>query len=134
MFKHPNPLDIIRTAEKVSGLELNWYLTDFAQTTNTIDYGVKNIEGNHITLERIGLMPMPIDVTVTYADGKTEDFYIPLQMMRGEKPTTATLIGDWAWAYPSYTFTAKKAVKRVEIDPKNLMADINTENNKKQGF
>ncbi len=131
VFKHPNPLDIIRTAEKVSGLELNWYLTDFAQTTNTIDYGVKSIEGNHVTLERIGLMPMPIDVTVTYTDGKTEDFYIPLQMMRGEKPTTASLIGDWAWAYPTYTFTAKKAVKSVEIDPKNLMADINKENNKK---
>ncbi|MBP0902913.1 M1 family metallopeptidase [Mariniflexile gromovii] len=130
-FKHPKPLDIIRTAEKVSGLELDWYLTDFAQTTNTIDYGVKTIEGNTITLERIGLMPMPIDVTVTYTDGKTEDFYIPLQMMRGEKPTTATLINDWAWAYPTYIFTTKKAVKSVEIDPKNLMADIEKGNNKK---
>ncbi|WP_372754151.1 M1 family metallopeptidase [Mariniflexile sp.] len=130
-FKHPTPNDIIRTAEKVSGLQLNWYLTDFAQTTNTIDYGVKTIEGNSITLERIGLMPMPLDITVTYADGKTEDFYIPLQMMRGEKPTTATLINDWAWAYPTYTFTTKNTVKNVEIDPKNLMADINKGNNKK---
>jgi len=130
-FKHPTPNDIIRTAEKVSGLELDWYLTDFAQTTNTIDYGVKTIEGNTITLERIGLMPIPIDVTVTYTDNSTEDFYIPLQMMRGEKPTTATLIKDWAWAYPTYSFEVSKAVKSVEIDPKNLMADINKENNKK---
>ncbi|WP_308991721.1 M1 family metallopeptidase [Mariniflexile litorale] len=129
-FKHPTPNDIIRTAEKVSGLELDWYLTDFAQTTNTIDYGIKNIEGNNITLERIGLMPMPIDVTVTYTDGKTEDFYIPLQMMRGEKPTKATLIKDWAWAYPTYTFTTKKTVKSVEIDPTNMMADIEKKNNK----
>ena len=131
VFKHPKPLDIIRTAEIVSGLELDWYLTDFAQTTNTIDYAVKSIEGNNVTLERIGLMPMPIDVTVTYTDGNTEDFYIPLQMMRGEKPTTATIIKDWAWAYPTYTFAAKKDVKSVKIDTKNLMADINKENNKK---
>ena len=130
-FKHPTPNDFIRTAEKVSGLELDWYLTDFAQTTNTIDYGVKTISGNTITLERIGLMPMPIDVTVTYTDNSTEDFYIPLQMMRGEKPTTATLIKDWAWAYPTYTFKVSKTVKSVEIDPKNLMADINKVNNKK---
>lgn len=130
-LKHPKPIDIIRSAEKVSGLELNWYLTDFAQTTNTIDYSVKTIEGNSVTLERIGLMPMPIDITVTYTDGNTEDFYIPLQMMRGEKPTTATVVADWAWAYPTYTFTTKKAVKSVEIDPKNLMADINKVNNKK---
>ncbi|CAH8286637.1 peptidase M1-like protein [Mariniflexile fucanivorans] len=130
-FKHPTPNDIIRTAEKVSGLELDWYLTDFAQTTNTIDYAVKTIKENAITLERLGLMPMPIDLTVTYEDNTTEDFYIPLQMMRGEKPTSATLVNDWAWAYPTYTFETKKTVKSVEIDPKNLMADINTDNNKK---
>ena len=128
-FKHPKPLDVIRTAEKVSGLELDWYLTDFGQTTNTIDYGVKSIEGNTVTLERIGLMPMPIDLTITYNDGTTEDFYIPLQMMRGEKPTSATIISDWAWAYPTYSFTTKKPVDKVQIDPKERMADVNKENN-----
>jgi len=128
-FTHPKPLDIIRTAEKVSGLELDWYLTDFGQTTNTIDYGVKSVEGNKVTLERIGLMPMPIDLTITYDDGTTEDLYIPLQMMRGEKPTTATILSDWAWAYPTYTFTASKPVAKVQIDPKEGMADINKENN-----
>jgi len=130
-FKHPKPLDIVRTAERVSGLELDWYLTDFGQTTNTIDYGVKTIEGNKVTLERIGLMPMPIDLKVTYVDGSSEDFYIPLQMMRGEKPTSATIINDWAWAYPTYSFDAKKAVKTVEIDPSGLMADVDSSNNKK---
>ncbi|WP_159018759.1 M1 family metallopeptidase [Algibacter sp. L3A6] len=130
-FKHPKPLDIVRTAERVSGLELDWYLIDFGQTTNTIDYSVKAIEGNNITLERIGLMPMPIDLKVTYVDGTSEDFYIPLQMMRGEKPTTATIVSDWAWAYPTYSFDAKKAVKTVEIDPSGLMADVDSSNNKK---
>ncbi len=130
-FKHPRPIDFIRSAEKVSGLELDWYLIDFAQTTNTIDYAVASINNKEITIERIGLMPMPIDLKVTYIDGSKEYFYIPLQIMRGEKPTKATIIKDWAWAYPTYTFITKKTVKRVEIDPKNLMADINKTNNKK---
>lgn len=129
-FTHPTPNDVIRAAEKVSGLELDWYLMDFAQTTNTIDYAVKSAEGNSITLERIGLMPMPLDITVTYTDGTTEDFYIPLQMMRGEKPTTATIIKDWAWAYPTYTFETAKPVSTVQIDPKNMMADVDRVNNK----
>jgi len=128
-FKHPKPLDIIRTAERLTDLELDWYLTDFAQTTNTIDYAVKSIDGASITLERIGLMPMPIDLTVTYSDGSTEDFYIPLQMMRGEKPTSASIINDWAWAMPTYTFDASKTVKSVEIDASKMMADVNRENN-----
>ncbi|MDO5969126.1 M1 family metallopeptidase [Flavivirga aquimarina] len=130
-FKHPTPNSIIRSAEKVSGLELDWYVTDFAQTTNTIDYSVKNIEEKTITLERIGQMPMPIDLTVTYTDDTTENFYIPLQMMRGEKPTSATLKADWAWAYPTYTFEVGKAVKSVQIDPKEMMADIDKKNNTK---
>ena len=128
-FKHPKPMDIVRTAERVTDLELDWYLIDFAQTTNTIDYGVKSVEGNTVTLERIGAMPMPIDLAVTYEDGTKENFYIPLQMMRGEKPTKATVINDWAWAYPTYTFKANKAVKAIEIDPSQLMADVKRENN-----
>jgi len=128
-FKHPQPLDAIRTAERITDFELDWYFTDFAQTTNTIDYGVNKVEGKTITLERIGLMPMPIDLSVTYTDGTTEDFYIPLQMMRGEKPTSATIISDWAWAMPTYSFDAKKVVKSVEIDASQMMADINRENN-----
>ncbi|MBR9915144.1 MAG: M1 family metallopeptidase [Algicola sp.] len=128
-FKHPKPLDVIRTAERVSGLELDWYLMDFAQTTNIIDYGVTNIDDNKVTLERNGAMPMPIDLVVTYTDGTTEAFYIPLRMMRGEKPTSATVLEDWAWAFPNYTFEVSKSVDSVRIDPNNDMADVNKENN-----
>ena len=128
-FKHPKPFDIIRTAERITDFELDWYFIDFAQTTNTIDYGVKAVEGMSITLERIDLMPMPIDLSVTYTDGSKEDFYIPLQMMRGEKPTSATVLSDWAWARPTYTFETKKAVKSVEIDASQMMADVKRDNN-----
>ena len=130
-FKHPTPNDFIRCAEKVSGLELDWYLTDFGQTTNTIDYGITSIEENEVTLERIGLMPMPLDITVTYTDGTSENFLIPLRMMYGHKPTSATILPDWAWAYPNYTFEVSKPVKSVEIDPKQEMADIDKTNNTK---
>jgi hypothetical protein len=34
---------------------------------------------------------MPLAVTVTYTDGKAEDFYISLQMMQGEKQTQQPL-------------------------------------------
>lgn len=128
-FKHPKPMDVVRTAERVSGLELDWYLIDFGQTTNVIDYGVKDVDGKTVTLERIGNMPMPIDLTITYTDDSTESFYIPLQMMRGEKPTTATIVSDWAWAFPTYSFEASKSIKSVQIDPTRRMADVVKDNN-----
>ena len=79
---------------------------------------------------------MPIDLYVTYEDGSQESFYIPLQMMRGEKdnpyPTfKRTVLKDWAWAYPTYSFeiTNGKKVKNMMIDASLLMADIDMENN-----
>jgi len=128
-FKHPTPNDIKRSMEKVSGIHLDWYLNEWTQTTHTIDYGIKAVEGKKITLERIGKMPMPIDLLVTYKDGSKENFNIPLRIMRGAKPTSATIIEDWGWAYPTYSFTASKDVKSVEIDVEKLMADVNLENN-----
>ncbi|MCF6168819.1 M1 family metallopeptidase [Lutibacter sp.] len=129
-FKHPTPNDIKRVAEKVSGIQLGWFLNEWVETTHTIDYAIAKVENKNITLARVGKMPMPIDVTVTYIDGSHENFNIPLRMMLGKKPTNATILKDWAWAYPTYTFTTSKEIKTVEIDPSQLMADIDRSNNK----
>ena len=129
-FKHPTPNDIKRSMEKVSGLHLDWYLNEWTQTTHTIDYAVKSVEGKTITLERIGQMPMPIDLEVTYEDGTTESFNIAIEMMRGNKPTSATILKDWGWAYPTYSFETSKNVKAVVIDKSGLMADIDLSNNR----
>ena len=128
-FKHPTPNDIKRSMEKVSEIDLGWYLNEWTQTLHTIDYGVKSVNGKTITLERIGKMPMPMDVEVVYQDGTIESFNIPLEMMRGNKPTTSTVLEDWGWAYPTYSFDVSKEVKSIVIDKSGLMADINSENN-----
>ncbi|SDW13823.1 Peptidase family M1 [Lutibacter oricola] len=128
-FTHPTPNDIKRTAEKVSGLHLDWYLNEWIETVNTIDYAVAKVDKNSVKLARVGQMPMPIDVSVTYVDGSSEDFYIPLNLMRGEKPTSATILKDWAWGKPTYSFVTKKEIKTVEIDVSGLMADVDRSNN-----
>ena len=140
-FTHPTPNDIKRSAERVSGANLDWYLTDWTKTTNTIDYGIKAVTENGdkttISLERIGRMPMPIDLLVEYTDGTMESFYIPLRMMNFEKenPTPAikrTVLADWAWAFPTTEFTIEKPkslIKKITIDPSGLMADVKQENN-----
>lgn len=144
-FKHPTPNDIKRTAERVSGAELDWYLNDWTQTTNTIDYGITAVsekaENTMVSLERIGRMPMPIDLDVEYTDGTVESFYIPLRMMYfvKENPSRSvgtaikrTVLNDWTWANPKYEFTilkAKNTIKKITIDPSGLMADIQLKNN-----
>ena len=94
-FTHPLPNDFRRIAEQSSGILLNWYLTDWTQTTNKIDYAIHKVEKSNkksiITLKRIGLMPMPLEVLVKLKDGSEEFYYIPITLMRGEKkrPTYA---------------------------------------------
>lgn len=140
-FKHPNPNDFIRVAEKVSGLELQWYKEYWIYTTKTIDYAIGDINMNgsnaSITLKRLGLMPMPIDVLVTYKDGSQEMHYIPLDLMFGVKPaedTVKTIVDkEWKWVDPQYSFLITKSVadiKSIEIDPSQRMADVNRVNNK----
>jgi hypothetical protein len=139
-FKHPNTNDFIRVMEKASGLELDWYKEYFVHTTHTIDYGIKEVEsengGTIIYLERLGKMPMPLDVVVTRKNGKKEHYYIPLRIMRGEKPTDkkTSIEADWPWTHPTYELSIQckyNKIESIEIDPSMRMADLERENNVK---
>ena len=139
-FKHPVPNDIRRIAERVSGIQLRWYLTDWTQTTNTIDYAISDVisleNTTQINLERKGLMPMPLDILVRYKDGTQEIHYIPITLMRGEKENPYGLPWniekDWSWANPNYSFSVPRKAEEIElitIDPTYYMADLDRENN-----
>ncbi|SCY86221.1 M1 family metallopeptidase [Flavobacterium caeni] len=139
-FKHPTPNDIMRTAERVSGAQLDWYLNEWTQTTHTIDYAVDVKEDGKkstISLVRKGRIPMPMDVVVEYTDGTKEYFYIPLRMAFYEKPNPyrqlkRTVLPDWTWANPNYAFSIEKSkasIKSVTIDPSKQMADVYPQDN-----
>lgn len=139
-FKHPLPNDLRVIAERVSGIQLQWYLTDWTQTTNRIDYAIEAVneteKGTEIQLVRKELMPMPQEVLIQYKDGSMALHYIPISLMRGEKENTYdipwTQEKDWTWANPKYSFTIdqpKKNIEAIILDPSNLMADIDKSNN-----
>jgi len=140
-FKHPNSNDFIRIMEKQSGIELDWYKEYWVASTHQINYaliGVTPVDGDktNISISRVGKMPMPLDIEVTYTNGEKETFYIPLRIMRGEKPARKgekrTVLGDWPWTHPNYTFTVdvnREKIQSVEIDPAIRMADVDRGNN-----
>lgn len=140
-FRHPNPNDFIRVAEKVSGMELDWYKEYWVNTTKTIDYAIDSLwEENgktNIRIKRVGEMPMPADVQLTFKDGTKELHYIPLNLMYGQKPVetdtiTRTVHKEWLWTHPTYTFeTGRKILDltEAEIDPSQRLADIDRRNN-----
>ena len=130
-FKHPSPNDFKRVAEKVSDLELEWYLNDWTRTAEKIDYAITHNEGNAV-LERKGLIPMPIELVVTFKDETKKHYYIPTDLMRGLKKELSSsfeILPSWGWASPFYSFPLQKEVVKIEIDPSGLLADVDLKNN-----
>ncbi|WP_339924684.1 M1 family metallopeptidase [uncultured Cyclobacterium sp.] len=140
-FRHPNVNDFIRVMEKESGLELDWYKEYWVNSTKTIDYAISSVNEKDkslvVALERKGLMPMPIDLVVTYENGKKETLYFPLTIMRGSKDAESgfperTKTQRWPWTNTTIEITIDQSsspVKGLQIDASERMADIDKSNN-----
>ena len=135
-FKHPTPNDFKRIAEKVSDLELEWYLNEWTRTPHKIDYGIDvSSLGDErvIRLKRKARIPMPIEVVVSFEDGSSEMYYIPNDLLYGYKTfgDDVYLMEAWNWASTEYEFTVQgnKRVTKVEIDPSKRIADVNQMDN-----
>ena len=136
-FKHPTPNDFKRVAEKVSDMELEWYLNDWTRTDHKIDYGldISSLQSDRIiTLKRKARMPMPLDVEVSFSDGTKDMYYIPTDLMHGNKKFSSNNVyymQAWTWASPEYDFVVQgnKKVVKVEIDPSKRLADYNQMDN-----
>ncbi|MBK7562555.1 MAG: M1 family metallopeptidase [Chitinophagaceae bacterium] len=141
-FKHPNAADFFRIAEKVSDMKLDWYKEYWINSTKTINYGIDSLweEGGNtkIRLSRIGLMPMPIDLQITFKDGTKELHYVPMNLMYGEKPAEdmslpRKVYEPWKWTHSTYIIETTRKLADftiVEIDPSLRLADVERQNNK----
>ncbi len=137
-FKHPEPHHFSRIAEKISGLELDWFNQYFINTTHTVDYAIDSSfvgSSNEVVLRRVGVFPMPVDVRIDYEDGSHSYHTIPLRIMRGAKNREGKIRyqieKDWPWTHPTFTLKGVegKKIKRVEIDSSDRLVDANRSNN-----
>jgi hypothetical protein len=109
-------------------------------STKTVDYGLNDIQAGNkgaiLSIQRVGKLPMPVEVYVTYKDGSSETHYIPLDLMLSGKITEVgnwVIHPEWKWTAPTYSFELSKPIsqlKSIEIDPSQRMPDINRSNNK----
>jgi hypothetical protein len=139
-FKHPNPNDFFKVAQDVSGMQLGWYKEYWLNTIKTIDYSIDSLwqDGNitKIRLRKIGEMPMPIDLQLTFKDSTQELHYIPMDMMLASKPSENSekrfVHEPWNWTNSTYTVEFNHPLNQLikaEIDPTKRMADVNLDNN-----
>jgi hypothetical protein len=118
-YRHPYPWDMWHTFENVSGRDLDWFWRSWYHETWTLDQAVSRVtpgpQQTDIVIGDVGRIPMPAHVTITYADGRTEQRTIPVEhWLAGHREATITVIGD---------------VTRVELDPAMAFPDVDRQNN-----
>lgn len=128
-FKHPCVRDFIDVVNEIVpkrtnnrfGEDMNWYFEQVVYKAPVLDYALKSItnieKGNKVsgefTVQRLGDMVLPTEISVNFADGKQE--LIP-----------------WSGEDKSKVFKFNKAIASVKIDPQNkLLLDLNFNNNSK---
>lgn len=122
-FKSPQPADFYRTIENVAGVDLAWFWRGWITETTQLDQTVEAVEQRPdnitatITFGNFGEMVMPLTFKATFDDGTTITKKLPIEI--------------WAWTshWPAEIPTNGKRVVEVQVDPLEMMPDVNPGNN-----
>jgi hypothetical protein len=123
-FKHPTPIDFMRTMENLSGEDLSWFWRGFIFGNGTIDLEVEDVNyiggkpsnGSEIVINCKQEIPMPFTLKITDKNDKETIVQVPVEVwQRGE----------------TYKLTVKTtaSLKNVELDPDMLIPDSQRDNN-----
>lgn len=142
-FRHPYPEDFQRVAEEVSKRNLDWFFDQWWNRTGTCDYALTSLknqrqpDGNYrvkIGLKRVGEIFMPVDLSVTLADGTERLFTIPVDEFSKRVPGITVLPKWYGWGNFNRRYTAEVVLparaKRVIIDPHRWLPEVNYLNNR----
>ena len=119
MYKHPTPYDYFNAFNTASGQDLGWFWRSWYFETWQLDQAIASVtpkgSGFEVTIQDKGLMPMPVRLAISHANGTVERREIPVSVwLAGNDRTTITVPGD---------------VTKIEIDPENGFPDIDRNNN-----
>ena len=119
-FRHPAPSDFFRVMRDASGMDLDWFWRGWVYSTARLDQAVEAVVadrgGAQVRLANRGAMVMPLEMDVTFGDGKRERVRLPVEMWN--------LGTRFTWRAP-----AGSSVTRVAVDPRRALPDIDRGNN-----
>ncbi len=70
--KHPLPLDFFNAMNAGAGQNLNWFWRRWFYDDGVPDLALADVSSARIVVEAHGAKPVPIDLTITFADGTTQ--------------------------------------------------------------
>ncbi len=142
-FKHPQPKDMLRTAEKATGMQLNWFYNHWIESTHAVDYAIDTViakgQKTQIKIRKKGSMYVPLDVAVILKNGERILIHIPYFRTLKYRRTLAfngevsvETLKPWYDGFPVYSFEVpvkKEDIKIVLADYFFLTSDLNYNDN-----
>jgi Peptidase family M1 domain len=132
-FKQPQPADFFRSLDDGAGELLTWFWRGWFYSTYANDQAVTEVDAQpadsligttargknyvRIKVENRGGLVMPIQMDVTFEDGTTQRVKLGVDVWRGNE--------QWY----TYGFFTDQTVTKVVLDPDEVLADINRDNN-----
>ena len=132
-FKHPMPADFFRAMDEGAGENMAWFWRGWFYTTHANDQAITRVTSQaadslvgttdrgakyyRIGVKNDGGLVMPLEMEVTYEDGTTDRYDLPVDVWRNNE-----------LEFVKGFFSDKKVVK-VVIDPDLAYADIDRTDN-----
>ncbi len=123
--KHPGPLDFFNCMNTGSGKNLNWFWKKWFYDNGYADLAINKVvnttSAKQISIESKGNKPVPVDVTVTFADGTIQKIHRSIAVW--EKGNTTVLL----------KFNSSKKITKVQLGSL-YVPDWNKEDNVWEGL
>jgi hypothetical protein len=114
--KHPLPYDFFNSMNEGAGRNMNWFWKAWFFDTGYPDLMIADVKQKQITITAKGSKPVPIDLTIYYSDGTTEQIHRSISVW--EKGNKTVII----------PYSSSMQVTKIELGS-FYNADVNKNNN-----
>ncbi len=94
--KHPTPYDFFFTFNEVTGKNLNWFWKPWFFDVGYPDLAIDRVrveDGKaEITIRKVGNIPTPVKLKLTYENGTSEEYYYPADVWQDSNDIFSTEI------------------------------------------
>lgn len=123
-YKHPTPWDFFRTMENAAGEDLGWFWIGWFLENYALDQSIVGVkypggdasEGAIVTLANLEQMAMPVTLSYETKSGKKGEMHLPVEIWNNTAVFKVKL-------------PVTEELRKVVIDPEQVMPDINFDNN-----
>lgn len=122
-YRQPTPQDFFNALEDASGENLDWFWRGWFRRNWRIDQAITDVaykndtpsDGAMITLKLMEKMPLPVEATITEADGNTRHLRLPVDIWKQGATHTLHLKTD-------------SRLQKIVLDPNDQLPDIRPDN------